>query len=775
MAEQARPTSARRLWEKALQLRPREPVALARLAWVTHQLGFTTRGAQLLDEAISLRPTEPDTRREIGDVLVATGRLPEALRWFEDLAATSPNSRALQVRLAEVTVWAGQYERGLERVARLLDADETQRNLWPTFVDAASSAKTMTDKQVELARRLAAAPVPIEGAEAQMLYLSRLSWVLLREAKRLKPEEAPPLINALLDQALRLRAPQTQARRELAGVLTAARRFTDALTLYEGLARENPGDIQVRIRVAEVALWGGDHAGSLARFEALLRDGVRDPRVLAGYVAAAAAVPAITLAQAELAWQLSDRMPALEDKAAETAYRSHLAWILLREGRGAKPEWLARAGVLLDQAVALKPTEPAIKRELAGVLSAAGRFAAGLELFEGMPLQWEDRLQRIGLLAGARRFDEAVKEAEAVLASRHNEPQARLWLARIALARGDHADALERARQLLEEDFERPELWRLFADAAGSADQLTAAQVRLALRIAEQLPCKQPAWIAALTRLAWALHQQAGRTGDDTLRATSAALAERALALDPRDPGERRELAGVLAAVGHPQSARQLLRGLTERTAADCTLLVNLLAAEKDFDQAEAEARALVATQPDSFDAQLLLANVLSWNHKPEEALRVCERLQRSRPRDTRLTRRLAELSLSARRYDDALRYHHQLLADDWQQPDLWSGYVDAAASVKTLDLRPHKPFLLRITEQAGTSRDAVFLTRFGWVLRRLEETKKSLPLLRRALALDPDSREIRRNLADALQAAGLYDEAERHYQHLLSTGARTP
>jgi tetratricopeptide (TPR) repeat protein len=75
---------------------------------------------------------------------------------------------------------------------------------------------------------------------------------------------------------------------------------------------------------------------------------------------------------------------------------------------------------------------------------------------------------------------------------------------------------------------------------------------------------------------------------------------------------------------------------------------------------------------------------------------------------------------------------------------------------------------LLRIGERAETSKDAVYLTRLGWVMRRLGDPAKSLVLLKRALELDPTSREIRRNLADGLQAAGQYDEAESHYQYLL-------
>jgi tetratricopeptide (TPR) repeat protein len=113
------------------------------------------------------------------------------------------------------------------------------------------------------------------------------------------------------------------------------------------------------------------------------------------------------------------------------------------------------------------------------------------------------------------------------------------------------------------------------------------------------------------------------------------------------------------------------------------------------------------------------------------------------------------------------------LLAKDWRQPELWAGYVDAAASATSLPPGPHKPLLLRVADQSLSTNDAVRLARLGWIMRRLGEQRKGLVFLRRALELSPQSRQIRRDLADALQAAGEYDEAERHYQHLLRSSAR--
>jgi tetratricopeptide (TPR) repeat protein len=122
-----------------------------------------------------------------------------------------------------------------------------------------------------------------------------------------------------------------------------------------------------------------------------------------------------------------------------------------------------------------------------------------------------------------------------------------------------------------------------------------------------------------------------------------------------------------------------------------------------------------------------------------------------------------------------ALERYHALLVQDWQQRDLWAGYVDSASAVKKLPAEPHKKLLLQLydTVAANPPKDAVFLSRFGWALRRLEEPRKSVKLLEQSLALAGQDREIRMRLAEALQDAGEYAEAERHFQILLRPTSR--
>src|SRR5205085_448493 len=130
--------------------------------------------------------------------------------------------------------------------------------LWPVFVDAAAGVPSAGDAATRLAIRLADEPPPDRPKSEQVLYLSRLGWVLYREGDRTKSSAALSKAEVLLDRAVKMHPEDPAVRAELAGVLVAARRFTPALALYEALAREFPGDAEYRRRLAEVTVWGGD-------------------------------------------------------------------------------------------------------------------------------------------------------------------------------------------------------------------------------------------------------------------------------------------------------------------------------------------------------------------------------------------------------------------------------------------------------------------------------------------------------------------------------------
>src|SRR5262249_19144347 len=119
--------------------------------------------------------------------------------------------------------------------------------------------------------------------------------------------------------------------------------------------------------------------------------------------------------------------------------------------------------------------------------------------------------------------------------------------------------------------------------------------------------------------------------------------------------------------------------------------------------------------------------------------------------------------------YDEAAERFGKLLAADPEQAAHGKRFVDAAASAKKLG-DEHKRTALRLYEAARKEggKDAVYLSRLAWVLRRYREQEQAGGLRRQALGGAPDSRPIRSELAETLYETGHFDEAERHFGILL-------
>jgi Flp pilus assembly protein TadD len=59
-------------------------------------------------------------------------------------------------------------------------------------------------------------------------------------------------------------------------------------------------------------------------------------------------------------------------------------------------------------------------------------------------------------------------------------------------------------------------------------------------------------------------------------------------------------------------------------------------------------------------------------------------------------------------------------------------------------------------------------LGRLAWALRKVGETGKAVVLLEKVVRAEPNDREQRKQLAEALTEAGEYAKAEEHYRRLL-------
>jgi tetratricopeptide (TPR) repeat protein/cellulose synthase/poly-beta-1,6-N-acetylglucosamine synthase-like glycosyltransferase len=781
------------------------------------------------------KPDDAAALRQLADVLSWKKDYPEALALFERLVRDHPEDSELALRLAEVTLWSGAYDKALSLIQALLAAKFDQPAAWPTFVNAAASATRLTDEHernaVRIAERIAA-----EGKDAVLL--ARLAWVLQRVKQA---EKAGPL----LARALALQPADAAARKELAGVLAAAGRTKDALRLYEGLALdvddhyrlaalhasdkdfeaaerqcrallqerpddmqalrllasvlswkkdypeaialvqrladENPQDEELPVQLAQLALWSGDYEKAAGRYEALLDAHFEQPELWRGFVDAVAGSGQLSDSQAALVRRLHERVVAASSQDA--ALLARLAWLLYRAREQVK------AGALLDQAVALRPRDQGIRRELAGTLAAVGRARDALQMYEGVTLELADRYYLVGIHSTARRkvremleddpenkeaqrqteylagWNKTVEESLALFEKLSRETPAdrslRVRLAEVTLWSGAYDRALTLFHALLDEQFEEPERWHDYIDAAASAEaELTTAHARTLARIQQRAASKETK-VEYLSRLAWAWIRL-----KDVPRAEK--LLDRALALKPTEPPVRKELAGVLAAAGRHALARQMYDGL-KLTLADRLRLGEIDLAGRRFDEADAHVQTVLRLRPNHKQARLLQAAILAGRKRYAEAGKLYEELAGAYPDDPAIPLRLAELALWSEDYDTALARYQELLDKIPDQPALWRGYVDAAASAKTLPATSRATAIhVHQKTRAAPAGDSVFLTRLAWVLRRVKELDRAIDALEKALALDPDSRATRLQLAETLYERGDHAKAEQHFQILL-------
>jgi predicted Zn-dependent protease len=169
--------------------------------------------------------------------------------------------------------------------------------------------------------------------------------------------------------------------------------------------------------------------------------------------------------------------------------------------------------------------------------------------------------------------------------------------------RGRNVEALKQLQERLQEDFHQPALWTSYANALANVPDATPEQLDLAMRISEQPTGDDPEAVPLLSRLAWVLYCAGQRKHQSQLLDRAGAIAERAAALQPQQAEPRRELAGVLAALGKTQSARSLVAGLPNEEC-DRPLRISLLVAEHRLDEAETELRRLVEQKPADTEAR---------------------------------------------------------------------------------------------------------------------------------------------------------------------------
>jgi tetratricopeptide (TPR) repeat protein/cellulose synthase/poly-beta-1,6-N-acetylglucosamine synthase-like glycosyltransferase len=721
---------------------------------------------------LALKPNDLEIERLLADVLSWKGDYQPALEMLTKLREALPKDDTIAVRIAEVTLWSGNPDRAMDLFVRMIEAAPKRTELWSGFADAASALKQLDKERLASALRVTAAVLekPVNAAPTTM---SRLAWALMRAGKNAEAGK-------LLDLVAAKPPKDAVSRREVGGVLSAAGRHADAVKMFEGLEvtaedhlhlasmhcaqknfpaalkecqealakepnfkpairqhadvlswmgkhqealaqfeqirRSDPEDKEIAVRIAETTLWSGAADRAVVLFAAELQRDFERPNVQKGFIDAAASAKSLPPDAAPFVRRLAESNAKLD-----AVHWSRLAWTLVKLDD--KPLAVKIAAKAMETA----PTDSASRLELAGVLATLGKPDDALKLLDGVALQPRDREQVARLYSAAKRFDAAAAEFQ----------------------------------MMLEANFKQPALWRDFVDAAASAKKLSPAGVALAERLAKEPDVQKSDEGAFLSRLAWTLIK-------NEKKEPATLLLDRAAALPNLVPETRREIAGVMASSGRGVDALRLLSGLN-LTPEDRMQVAQIHASLKDFAAAETECRAVLAAKPQELEAERLLADVLSWKGDHAAASAIFERLQKLAPTDKSLAVRMAEVALWSGDSARAVERFTKLLDEDFHHPEWWTGFVDAAAAAPKLSPKGVQ-LAERIASMAAaepTFQDAARLSRLSWALIRSGKKPAALPLLTRAVQLNPTDADIRKELAGVLAAAERTDEALQFYKGL--------
>jgi cellulose synthase/poly-beta-1,6-N-acetylglucosamine synthase-like glycosyltransferase/tetratricopeptide (TPR) repeat protein len=798
---------------------------------------------------LARRPNDLDAALVQLDALGLRGNLIASRELGSALIEAHPNVVRVRIRVGQLSLAVEDSATALLLFQGLLEDGTVlgphELDVQRGFIDAASAAPA--GAQIDSATVTQVVRLAENGPLAQdALYLGRLAWL----CQRLKQYD---LAAGLLRRAVDLDPKSAEQRQRYVGLLLDAGRGPDALSFLKGLepspevnsllldvylhekdyaavericqatVRTNPLNTRAWIRLAEVALikkdraraeeclafvrrapvdspesrarlanlylWMGDGSAALNEYRSLLEKTPNQKECWLRYIDAAASAPKLTDVDARLVQPIAEQ---LSKDGEDVVSLSRLAWVLHRVD---EPALCLR---VLDRAQSLKPTDPAARKELAGMLGAAGRYKEALALFAGFPVEAVGRQHLASLCEAAGDFAQAAAHYRVILQKTPKDvavlehlglvlswkkdfaaaaaayerlaamnPENAEWALRVAelkLWSGDAAGALPAYCRLLEEDPRQQQLWQGFVDAAGMVPRLTATQAQLARRIGTEVLASAEEEPLFLSRLAWVL-VKAGATAD------AQTILDRADMLQSGDLDVRKELAGVFGAVGNFRRAIELYQGL-DLTFAERLRLVQFYNGDQNFAAAEDECRKLLQERPRDREAELLLADVLSWRGKYTEAAALLRKLRQADPGSKELARKMARVDLWMRNYTAAVEQFATLLEGNANQPELWADFVAAAGASPSLDNR-YRKLLLDLADRtlADPPRDTQFLSQLAQALRTLNQPGKAADLLQRAVDLDRASRPLKLQLAQTLYDAGRLDQARRYFRELAPDG----
>ncbi|HEY9151053.1 MAG TPA: XrtA/PEP-CTERM system TPR-repeat protein PrsT [Gammaproteobacteria bacterium] len=408
---QGRPDAARAALEALLQQHPRHVEAMVEMARLAEGLEDLEGALRWLRKAHDLEPDSAYVGAYLSDLLLRSDRAEDALKVAHRVLRDDPDNQrmlerqglaelglaqtlAARVSFKKLSQLAGFDAPRLLRVARLqVDAEDLDGAAWSlqkaVNVAPDSLRARVMMAEIELARgKLKQAEDLALAIQEQWPDAGEGYYLLgMRHVREGEPDKAAEQFRRAL-----ARAPSMEIALQLASTYRQSGRVQEAIDYLSRWERDYPGQVPVRLALAEAHLQKGDLAAAAAGYEDLLASQGEDPRVLnnLAYIALRQDRFEEALALARRAHALDPGNPYVNDT---------LGWSLVRMER-------AEEGLRFLREAQLRISDhPEIRYHLGAALAAMGRDAeartelrqalAGGQAFEGRA-QAKALLERLG-------------------------------------------------------------------------------------------------------------------------------------------------------------------------------------------------------------------------------------------------------------------------------------------------------------------------------------------------------------------------------------------
>jgi cellulose synthase/poly-beta-1,6-N-acetylglucosamine synthase-like glycosyltransferase/tetratricopeptide (TPR) repeat protein len=459
--------------------------------------------------------------------------------------------------------------------------------------------------------------------------------------------------------------------------------------------------------------------------------------------------------------------------------------------------------------------DPAFIKEFAGVCLTGGNPDRAIALLKSIPLDTDGRELLIAAYTQRKDFTDAEREANILENEAQNSPellakalrikadiegerrdytQQEAILERIRQRQGANPDpdilvrlalaqnaqkkydqALETIAGLFENKDYRPGAVDAFVNAASQVKGVERAKPEYNAEKANRIRGyavrmhddamksgrDDPDFAVYLTRLGWVLQ----RLGESE---RSSDLVKKALAILPNNAQFRQQLAGILLQAGKTEAALIALGGANTPEARE--LMIGIHLENREFDKALSLARALADSDRNNWDHERRVADILSWKGDASslaKAIEIYERHLIAFPNDIDAEARVAEITLWAKFFGDAVAKYQRLLEPESRfktnAARYGDGFINAASSAK--DLTPSQ---IKIAEQLADQRvglataDPLTAARLAWIMTRVKDRERAEKLLAKVVIPKDAKPEVRKEIADVLAGAGMYQEAIR-------------